>query len=156
MSLSKSTMLAALRLYAKEPPRRSATFDPPARKPVTLPPITLHEITDDDVGLPDSPVDQARAEAYLLAVRGRQAHLEMEQAQRARLAAAATRPTVSVEQKPAPAIALVEKSAPAVHVSVPDDTVVLIDPTDTLTELEQEICAQFRRLTEQPRSRWLA
>ncbi|AYO84057.1 hypothetical protein EBB05_18490 [Methylobacterium brachiatum] len=111
-----------------------ADLGPP---PVSLAPITMSSLTDADVGLPDDPLAQERAERFIaaaIAYRFKQQSLAREAA---RLASA-------------------EKLFPGttVAVEVPDDAVTLIAPTDVLDEVDQGILRELRRLTARSPSRW--
>ncbi len=103
--------------------------------PVTLAPATVTGgLTDADVGLPADPVAQLRAETFLKAAIAYRMREEERARQLARAAALA-----------------VPANVPVMHVEVPDEAMLLIDPTDRLSPEDTAILAELRRLAGRPR-----
>lgn len=107
--------------------------------PITLPAVGSRPVlTDEELNLRGGPGAQMRAEAYLKAAyayRLREAALAQEAARLAAAARIAPGPTVAVE--------------------VPDDALALISPTDVLTETNQAIYRELRRLEAMPLPKWM-
>lgn len=107
-------------------------------QPVTLPPVTMSTITDSDIGLKDDPIAQEKAERYLMAVLANQRHQEQKARAAQRLASA---------QKLIP--------GPTVHIEIPDESVLLENPTDQLSETDRAIYRELKRLEARPPFRWM-
>ncbi|MEA1830949.1 hypothetical protein U8607_02540 [Methylobacterium durans] len=105
----------------------SGYVDRPIREPapITLAPVSTHEITDAMVGLPEDPIAQARAVEYVQAA----------SAFRARQHAALPRPVIS-----------------AVEVPIGDDALKIIDISDPMT---RDVAEALERLVNRPRVAWL-
>ncbi len=88
--------------------------------------------------MPTDDAAQAKAERYIMAAIGHRLHIEAKAREAARLADAA---------RIAP--------GPTVAVEVPDDALSLISPTDVLTETDQAIYRELRRLEAMPLPKWM-
>ena len=118
--------------------------------------MSLLPVTDADLGLPDDPIAQEKAERTIRAAIA----VRLREGRDAAPATSLARWQAMDQALPSPMVSQVQGVAvPAVPLDaleVPDDALRFVAPTDTLTPIQAEITNQLGGLAAMPTARWLA